>query len=644
MKNIAGVFICFSLNLWLLLAGLAPSLSFEDSGEMILAAYSLGVPHPPGYPLNTMLGHLFMKLPFGDPAYAMNFSSAFFSALAAVFVFLTLRLLFRALRIELGDWAEVLLAIAVSLLLTSRPIYFRQSIITEVYGLNNLFVAILAYLSVRGLVQKLDRWWPEALALLAGLALTNHHTVVTFIFAIFCVMITVYGREISWRRWLGVTALTLIGLTPYLYLPWAANQNPDLNWGNPNSWQRFFFHVGRNQYAPMLNRDWSQVIEQLRLQAQLFIEQVKYVGVVFGFIGFLVLRQANRRLFWFFIAATIMTGPVTAYLVNFHVEWSDGFSMKDIAGLVSVFYLMLLMIWMLVSAVAFAALLEFLSARARDSAKKPWAVVATVGIALAWGIWVGHDAFAKEEKSTYRPVDEMFANLQKITTEPAVVFSNWDPYSFPPMYYQRVRHGLANFVFVDLQLLKAPWYAEQIRRWYPDFYAQIKGELDDYESANIGAADGTRSPYARPSVPNLYFRAVRKMVKAGLAQGRVFAMIHRHVAPLPWQVFDDYDFYSQLVVGELVKKGEKPKALLTVAEMDYTSLLNRGRSEDRMLDTMLEYYVTLLWDRSRERINAYGEATIDERAAELNAILKLNPGSDARKTVLKELEALAAQE
>ncbi|MGB1597536.1 MAG: protein O-mannosyl-transferase family, partial [Promethearchaeia archaeon] len=35
-----------------------PTVPGGDSGELIVAACSLGIPHPPGYPLHTMLGHL----------------------------------------------------------------------------------------------------------------------------------------------------------------------------------------------------------------------------------------------------------------------------------------------------------------------------------------------------------------------------------------------------------------------------------------------------------------------------------------------------------------------------------------------------------------------------------------------------------
>ena len=73
-------------SLLLYLVTLAPTVTFEDSGELIAAAYNLGVPHEPGYPLWTMIAHLFTWLPFGDVAYRVNLMSAVCSALAAALI------------------------------------------------------------------------------------------------------------------------------------------------------------------------------------------------------------------------------------------------------------------------------------------------------------------------------------------------------------------------------------------------------------------------------------------------------------------------------------------------------------------------------------------------------------------------------
>src|SRR5437764_8486429 len=61
---------------------LAPTVTLTDSGELILAAYGLGVAHPPGFPLWVILAHLASLVPLGSVAVRINFSSALFAALA----------------------------------------------------------------------------------------------------------------------------------------------------------------------------------------------------------------------------------------------------------------------------------------------------------------------------------------------------------------------------------------------------------------------------------------------------------------------------------------------------------------------------------------------------------------------------------
>ena len=61
------------LALFLYLVTLAPSVTGEDSGELIGAAYSLGVPHPPGYPVWTLLAHAFTWIPVGSIGWRVNF-------------------------------------------------------------------------------------------------------------------------------------------------------------------------------------------------------------------------------------------------------------------------------------------------------------------------------------------------------------------------------------------------------------------------------------------------------------------------------------------------------------------------------------------------------------------------------------------
>ncbi|MCL5269577.1 MAG: DUF2723 domain-containing protein, partial [bacterium] len=45
----------FGIALGLYVRTMAPTVTLEDSGEFIAAAYCLGVAHPPGYPLWCLL-------------------------------------------------------------------------------------------------------------------------------------------------------------------------------------------------------------------------------------------------------------------------------------------------------------------------------------------------------------------------------------------------------------------------------------------------------------------------------------------------------------------------------------------------------------------------------------------------------------
>src|SRR5690606_32926104 len=68
---------------------LAPTVTFWDAGELVAAAHSLGIPHPPGTPLWVMVAHVWGKLiPVGDYAWRLNLMSAVGGAISAGLWFL----------------------------------------------------------------------------------------------------------------------------------------------------------------------------------------------------------------------------------------------------------------------------------------------------------------------------------------------------------------------------------------------------------------------------------------------------------------------------------------------------------------------------------------------------------------------------
>ena len=138
-----------------------------DSGELVAEACHLGVAHPPGYPLFTLLGHAVVRLLSGDvralgtgnssssssasfsvasPAVVMNGMSAVFGAGAAALI--AMAGVEWPLSGDRRDWAPVA-GVAAGAVYALTPLTWLYSIGSEVFALNNFCCALALYLTVR---------------------------------------------------------------------------------------------------------------------------------------------------------------------------------------------------------------------------------------------------------------------------------------------------------------------------------------------------------------------------------------------------------------------------------------------------------------------------------------------------------------
>lgn len=169
---------------------LAPSVTLEYSGEFLTAAHSLGVPHPPGYPIWIILAWMWQRIiPFGNIAWRVNLMSSFFGALA---VGLTALLVSKSGRVmasrcgflqRIGNEVVINLivmagSVSAALILAFSPVMWSQSVITEVYALDAFFLMATLTLLYRWSFETERRWRLYVAAFLWGVSLTNHQTLV----------------------------------------------------------------------------------------------------------------------------------------------------------------------------------------------------------------------------------------------------------------------------------------------------------------------------------------------------------------------------------------------------------------------------------------------------------------------------------
>lgn len=232
----ALIFIAF-LALFLLTA--APNIMFEDSAEFAASTFSLGVGHPPGYPLFAFLGNLFQQLPLGNPGFRINLLSAFLGAAVPATLFLAIAAL------GIAPAAAAIGAASFGLSLT----FWQQSVIAEVYALNAL-INVLLILCFAKMIDGSRRAIP-AFILLLGLAATNHYTTVAAFVPVFAAallwMKRPRARTVAALIAAGALAVAIV-LLVYSQLPLRAAADPIFNWRDPHTFQTFIEHIKRSQF------------------------------------------------------------------------------------------------------------------------------------------------------------------------------------------------------------------------------------------------------------------------------------------------------------------------------------------------------------------------------------------------------------
>lgn len=294
-------------SLALYMASLAPTVTVGDSGELIVAAHSLGVCHPPGYPLWCLVGHAFSSLmPIGDVAWRMNTLSAVAGAAAAGGItFLLIRRGVRRWAAAAAGWAFAI-----------STVVWSQAIVTEVYTLSAASIVAFWWL----LDRCHDRCTAGRVAVAGavfGAGLAAHPQILVVLPAVVAMSaLSIPGlRPADGVRSFLAAQTVWVGPILYAsYLPLSALHDPAINWGDPITIERWVDHVTRTQYGgyrwPGLIPTWLVVREHLRLLAA----ELGWMGVIPVAVGMAVSRHDRCR--WLGdIVGFVVSGGIYAVLL-----------------------------------------------------------------------------------------------------------------------------------------------------------------------------------------------------------------------------------------------------------------------------------------------------------------------------------------
>jgi hypothetical protein len=295
-----------------LYAATAPrTVALEDDSLFVLSSYYLGIEHPPGYPIFTMIGHLFSTLPLGTVAYRVHLVSALFGALTCGLMWLCARHLGLG---RLASWVAVLS-------LGFSPVFWSQAVIAEVYTLNTFFLMAMLYLGLRA------EYDPQALPLMAlvfGFSLSNHYPLMLLAAPAFAVMLWPMRAALMQR--LGMLFILVgFGLLPYAWLvrrSWAAL--PISFSGELDTIAEILFFISRAGYAGVDHSVTATALDRVRYQTfiggQLFV-QFAVVGTLLALAGFAQSwKVLGRRIAATLAIIFVMTSFVLALLLGFDYD------------------------------------------------------------------------------------------------------------------------------------------------------------------------------------------------------------------------------------------------------------------------------------------------------------------------------------
>lgn len=219
-------------SLVLFVSTLATDVLPADNGELQLVAAELGVAHPPGFPLYTMLAHLMARLPIGaSPAYRVNLFSALTSTVTLLLVYLSVYRL----------TGKVVGGVTAALALATATTFWAQATTANIRSLTALFSAgaIYALVVLWDRKRKSAETEPEfsktaliPFILILSFGLT-HHASLLFMGLVFVLFVALVNRKLltTLRFWPGYIVAGLAGLLPLLYLLWRGAAGA---WGAPD--------------------------------------------------------------------------------------------------------------------------------------------------------------------------------------------------------------------------------------------------------------------------------------------------------------------------------------------------------------------------------------------------------------------------
>jgi hypothetical protein len=494
---------CFSIYL----GGLCPTFLDDDSAETITAGVTLGIQHPPGYALDALWVRVLSLLPMGGPCFRVNVGSAWLASLSVLLLFVCIRLslgqiLDRSKRGAKG--LDLVCALAGSLLFAFSKTPWEKALGAK-GGLYLLQQALLLGFFLAWLLHETQadvknrdstatpwhpaktRWFLLALFLFAA-GFSNHwETQVLFsplLLLFFFKNEPVHEKTSGFppsRIFLTAGAVSLVGISPLLYLPLRAHLHPVLDLGAPDNFSNFMdsffrrytafretslFQTFRGYWTGAIPRDRLSEVLHLILKRQgskipeHLLGELKIPALLLAAWGFVFAWRAKAQRTLLFLSL-----PFTLLCLAL---WSTLFIPADgMSWYIDNFLLPANWIVAFLSALGLAALgLVLFSLPSAQGRRLQWLWLFLACAVIPLYLFSVNVRPLDQENQMCRY--DYGANLLKSCPANTVFFAEADEDYFPLYYFQEVEKCRPDVRMIPSFTLFETWGVDQVERLHPE--------------------------------------------------------------------------------------------------------------------------------------------------------------------------------
>lgn len=427
---------------------LAPTMLHIDCGELAAAQYTLGISHPTGYPLFTILGYLFLKIPLFDrPIVQSNWLSGLWTAAGTgIFTHLIFRLLtfnppVSAPKKKKEEKPRPLCLPAEAFWISlSSGLFFgftltvwAQATSAEVYSLHILLLSLMLVSLFSAWEKNTRKSWVLASVVLA-LGFSNHMTTLMVLPLAGFLYFQKNGLAKTAFQALLLPALSGAGvlLLMYGFLYYRAQAQPVLSWGNIHDWTTFERHLSGQQYRTWIMAGSKVAARNLGKFLKAIPSEWALMGPVLMVLGF---SYGFRMVRGMAIALFIGMMVNILYVIQYDI--------KDLEP------------YFLLAMAAMAFFMAFGMKRMLDQWKlSRLAPGLLLFPALAFGL-----NFSKSDQSKTRFFEQYTqASLDSVEPNSLIFTQQWD-FLITPYYYLRMAEGkYQNLMVLDKELMRRSWY------------------------------------------------------------------------------------------------------------------------------------------------------------------------------------------